>query len=416
MSATVLVASGCSTNAAQFTQLPVPDDATFTPQQQVQAPDTALQAAVTLAHALSEEGGSQRGQNTVNSPLSAIIALSLLSEGASPTAQAQLETVTGLPSSQRAQIVNGWISTIKQWDRLDEFDPDALPPTPIVHLANQIAIDNETQPAEEYLRTLSRAYDARAIQMDLGAASSKKVLDSWVEKHTGGLIKESAIQPREDLKLVLANAILFAAGWEEPFEGESTSPQPFTTASGEVVTTDTMTGDLYTVVAEESGWLAAQLRYQDGLEATVILPPVGTLPDQLTAPMYEKLIAKIDSGQPQDVELSLPKYETTSTLDLAKVMKKLGATEVFQPEARPLPQLDTEDDLAVGEAIQQARIEVNEDGTKAAAVTEIGVKVMGMPVEGEEIRIDRPFLTVVRSQDLPVPLFWAQIGNPKTGQ
>ena len=405
-----LLASACSASQWQSHELPAPDDAVFAPVTDSQAAPAAMEAAVVLGQSLNRQAFTQGSVNAVSSPLSAIVALAMLTEGACESAAAQLDLVTGLTDAERDQVVAAWITELQQWDRLDEFDADELPETPIVHLANQVVVDDELNPSAEFLKVLSHSYDARALQLDLGDAKSKRVLDEWVHHHSGGLIEKSSVTPRKDLRLVLANAVLFAAKWDEPFKASDTYPQPFTTANGATVDAQMMHATFFRPIADVDGWQAITLPYRDGFDALLILPPEGATPADLSAATYRQLQAMTGTAEP--VEVALPSFEITASSDLATVMQTLGATDVFETDQRPLTGIDPDQDLAVGEAVQQARIKVGEDGTVAAAVTEIQVKELAAPMPATQLTFDRPFLMVVRAEPIDAPLFWVEVADP----
>lgn len=406
-----LLASACGASQWQSHELPVPDDAAFTPVTDSQAAPAAMEAAVVLGQSLNQQAISQGSVNAVSSPLSAIVALAMLTEGACESAAAQLDRVTGLTDAERDQVVAAWITELQQWDRLEEFDAEELPQTPIVHLANQVVVDDELNPSAEFLKVLAHSYDARALQLDLGDAKSKSVLDEWVHHHTGGLIEKSSVTPRKDLRLVLANAMLFAAQWDEPFKASDTHPQPFTTASGGTVDAQMMHATFFRPIADVDGWKAITLPYRDSFDALLVLPPEGTAPADLPAATYRQLQEMTGVAEP--VEVALPSFEITASSDLAAVMLALGATDVFDADERPLAGIDADQDLVVGEAVQQARIKVAEDGTVAAAVTEIQVKeAMAAPPAPTQLVFDRPFLMVVRAEQIDAPLFWVEVADP----
>ena len=148
-------------------------------------------------------------------------------------------------------------------EQLRSFNPDAIPETPLVHIANNILVVGEHVVRQDYLEAAKHWYDAEISRTPL--AEAKTALDAWADLHTGGLIKQSAIVLRPDTVLVLQNALLFAARWERRFTKASTvEKQPFTRADGSTSRADLMTSTRpYTLVAGP-GWRALRLPYNGG--------------------------------------------------------------------------------------------------------------------------------------------------------
>jgi serine protease inhibitor len=157
-------------------------------------------------------------ENALVSPASLSFALALLAEGADGDTAAALDEALGASGTDRTSAYNALQGALAEHDG----DPavaqdDELPEKPVLHLANQAVIDDELKVDPAYLDRIATAFDAGFQRTDLGSDTGKKVLDAWVNQHTGGLIEKSAIEPDLDLRMVLQNAVLLAARWETPF-------------------------------------------------------------------------------------------------------------------------------------------------------------------------------------------------------
>ena len=148
---------------------------------------------------------------------------------------------------------------------LEGFDPGAIPDSPLLHVANNtlIIVDEDTRIEQSYVDAVRRWYDSEVGRV--GSDGAKAALDAWTALHTGGLIRRSAIRITPNTRLILQNAILFAARWAKPFKAENTSKgASFTRADGGRTRADMMhaTGS-YTLVKGE-GWRALRLPYATG--------------------------------------------------------------------------------------------------------------------------------------------------------
>lgn len=354
--------------------------------------------------------------NVVTSPSSVMVALGMLAEGARGATLTELESVLGASGTGRKDAFAALRGTLLRMDG----DPavvkkDKLPDVPVVHLADQVVVDDAYQVSADYLKALAEDFGAGTQKVDLASADGKRVLDAWVNHHTGGLIDKSAIEPDPYLKVVLQDAILLAARWETPFMAEGTAPRPFTLADGTQVSTETMGAAREITYAEVDGWRAARLPYVEGtLYADLILPPSGVDPASVTPEVLAKVAAALDGAQPVLLKLMLPSLDIKpDAMKLQPVLAKAGLAHLWCDTNPDLTGIGPED-LCVSQAVQRAVLKVDEEGTIAAAVTEIGVAAGSAPAEPElELRFDRPYLMQITAAETSWPLFLSAVRDPR---
>ncbi|GAB2485443.1 serpin family protein [Promicromonospora xylanilytica] len=362
--------------------------------------------------ALREAAGPE--ENALVSPASLAFALALLAEGARGETAASLDAALGASGPDRTSAYNALQGALAAHDG----DPgvvrdDELPDEPLLHLANQVVVDDELTVERDYLDALAASFDAGVQRTDLGSDGGKEVLDAWVDHHTGGLIEESAIQPDPALRLVLQNAILLAARWQTPFEEHATSDQDFTGPSG-TAPTEMLHATESWAYAERGGWAAVRLPYVDAFHADVLLPPSGTDPASVTPEVLTALTAALDAESPRLVDLALPTLELEPPLlDLAPVLEQAGLGGLY--EGPDLSGISTTTDLAVSQAFQQAYLSLDEAGTVAAAVTEVGLAEASAGLDGTAVRmtVDRPYLVRIARTETGLPLFLAAVRSPQ---
>ena len=354
-----------------------------------------------------------RESNTVVSPSSLAMALAMLTEGARGETLDALETMLGATGEQRRDAIAALRGALLAHDG----DPaaatgDELPERPIVHLANQVVTDAEYQPSLLYLDALVDVFDAGLQTTDLSSQAGMNVLSDWIKQHTGGLIEKTAIEPNPDLRLVLQDVILLAARWQLPFDANGTAPRPFTLPDGSQVETETMAGMEDWSYAEVDGWRAVRLPYVEALHADVLLPPIGVDPADVPADLLTRLSAALAAAQPSTVNLSLPTLDVgPDTLDLKPILPAIGAP-VLCSDAPDLSGIGP-GELCVLQAAQQAVLQVDEEGTVAAAVTEIGVGESAAPMPEHELAFDRPYLFTISHTETGWPLFLAAVRDPR---
>ncbi|WP_345750237.1 serpin family protein [Microbacterium rhizophilus] len=375
--------------------------------------DDVVDAARTLG--VATLGLSDEDENVVLSPGSLATALAMLAEGARGESLAELEAVLGAAGPERAEA----FAALRGALALLDGDPaaataDELPERPILHVADQVVIDDGVGVRDEFLESLTGTFDAGVQHTDLSTEQGLAPLHEWVREHTGGLIEKSAIEPDPLLKAVLQDAVLLAARWKTPFG--PASDESFTLADGTVVRTATMGAlEKEFAHAEVDGWAAVRLPYTEALHADVLLPPEGQDPAAATADVLADLDSALDAAVPGPIHLTLPTLDIESETDLLSMLPGLGLATL--PECSGAADLSgiagDPGDLCVGQAKQQAVLQVDEAGTVAAAVTELGVVQLSMPHVEAEFLFDRPFLFTVSHDQTDWPLFLAAIRDPR---
>jgi serpin B len=383
------------------------------------APATAAFVSATREVGAALLATAPAGENAVVSPSSLAVALSMLADGARGETLDELERVLAATGDERRAAVAALRTVLLPYDG----DPalvraKELPETPMVHLATQAVVDDDFTPDDAYLTTLAQWYGAGLQHTDLATDAGTEVLSAWVRHHSGGLVERTAIQPTDGLRLVLQDAVVLAAAWETPFPAHATAELPFTLADGSQVTVPTMSGAFSVPYAEVDGWRAARLPYtQGGLHADLVLPPPGTDPAHADPAVLAELAAALDDADARQVRVSLPRLDLKpDPLDLRAAIDALGAPTVLDPAAADLSAMGTSADgapLYLAQAMQQTVLQVQEDGTRAAAVTELGIEAGSAPADPVvELTLDRPFLVQIAHTTTGWPLFEAAVRNP----
>ena len=411
VAAGMLALAGCGGGAAQGTTLRGDGEARAVPL--AAAPAVAGVVDATRRIGVTTLATAPKDGNTVVSPSSLAMALAMLTEGARGETLEALETMLGATGEERRDAIAALRGALLAYDG----DPalataKELPDRPLIHLANQVVVDDGYEPSLAYLDALVDVFDVGVQTTDLSTQAGMDVLSAWIKQHTGGLIEKTAIEPDADLRLVLQDVILLAARWRTPFNPAWTAPLPFTLPDGTEVETETMGAMETWAFAEVDGWQAIRLPYVEALHADILLPPAGTDPAEASADLLARVSVALDAATPSLVVLSLP------TLDVGP--DKLGLLEILPAIGAPVLCSDGPDlsgigpgDLCVLQAAQQAVLRVDEEGTVAAAVTEIGVGESAAPQPDHELRFNRPYLFTISHAETGWPLFLAAIRDPR---
>lgn len=352
-------------------------------------------------------------ETLVTSPASAVIALSMLGTTATGEAEDQLSIVLGAPGEHRDAAVNALMGSLDPYRvPVKQIDINKLPDSPQVHLANQIVLDTGMKVESTYLDNLKTWYDAGVLETNLGTEEGFVPVNQWVKENTAGLIDKSAVSPSPTLRMILQNAAVFASSWQVPFSAHNTMISSFTTGSGERVVVEFMTATLPVRYAEVDGWQMAELPYGEdgGIVAHYVLPPEETPPTRITVDQMEALQKALT---PAHMGISIPKLDLTSSADLTNPIQRAGLTSVFSDSPSALTYISRAEDLAVSIVMQQGRLRLDEEGTVAAALTEIAVEATAALNEPPiDFVADRPHLIFISETRMGWDLFQVLVNDP----
>ena len=332
---------------------------------------------------------------------------------------------------------------------LEGFDPGAIPDAPLLHVANNtLIIDEDTRIEQSYVDAVRRWYGSEVGRV--GSDGARAALDAWTTLHTGGLIRRSAIRITPDTRLVLQNAILFAARWAKPFKAENTSKgASFTRADGGRTRADMMhiTGS-FTLVKGE-GWRALRLPYATGapdgagagagtgdrpdgagtstgtgtgdrrggtgLAMDIVLPDAVASPADLPPSTWGAATRALNRAErlPRgdfDVIVGLPRLDLNpGAVDLIPLLEELGIGIWGLELSHIAPRLILE------QAFQQTRLLVDEAGTVAASLTEAAFMrgaAHAAPRRTKRFICDRPYVLRVVDLDSGAAVFEAAVLDP----
>ncbi|MDD5208920.1 MAG: serpin family protein [Elusimicrobiales bacterium] len=273
-----------------------------------------------------------------------------------------------------------------------------------------------------YIKSLRAHYDAEAGQVDFAAKTeaARGEINGWTEKRTKGKIKElfpkGALNPLS--RLVLVNAVYFKGTWLEPFSKDMTADADFTKTGGEKVKVKMMAAPAARKAeySESDELQALRLPYKGGsLSMLVLLPREGkTLADTEKALTPEKLEAIRKGLEKRKVKVFLPRFTFSSGFTLNDTLSELGMPAAFTEGAADFSGMDGTNKLYIQTAFHKAFVEVNEEGTEAAAATGVAMGVKSMSFDMFEFRANRPFLFFIEDAKTGLILFMGRMEEPKT--
>ena len=360
---------------------------------------------------LTQVAANEEQENIVLSPLSASMLLGMLMNGADGETLAQIQAVTGFGAEASIDDINAYyLQLIQVLPDLDAYTN--------VGIANGIWVKEQFPVYEAFMQACKQNFDAQAKNVPTFVDDKVlKDINDFAAQHTNDRIKEiiNRSMVSEETMMVLLNALYFKALWKDKFDKNYTLQQTFTTLKDAKIQVDMMRlYDKRQLYAETEDCQLVELPYKgDQYVADIILPAkdtdILTWVKTLDAERWQQLIKGIYSTE---VNLGLPKFKLNYERELTDDLAALGMPAAFTPFAdfSRLSELPTYISLIK----QKTFIQVDEEGTEAAAVT-IGIDVAASagPDYVKEFIADRPFLFVIRERTYGTILFTAIIGHPE---
>lgn len=345
-------------------------------------------------------------KNVFISPLSASMALGMTMNGTATQTFDEMRQMLGFGSRPLPEINAAYQSLIELLRGLD--------PRVTFQLANAIWYDRpfEAHINQSFLDDVQGAFGAEVGPLDMGTPASVETVNTRAKDNTNGKI-EKVLDSTSDLVALLANAIYFKGDWREQFKAADTRPESFNRADGTVAQAPTMyrSGKARAALRDGVQWL--ELPYGgDAFAMSIAMPAAGTNIDTfagaLTSQTWEQgLSSMVD----YDGEMYLPKFRLAWEDTLQSPLKRLGMTSAFASGVADFTRLSTSRgrDLFVSFVKQNTFVDVNEEGTEAAAVTTVGIVETSAPAA---IRIDHPFVFAIRERLSGTILFMGKIVSP----
>ena len=238
-------------------------------------------------------------------------------------------------------------------------------------------------------------------------------INSFISKKTDGLIKKILSTPLpSDTKLVLLNTLFFEQKWLEKFDKAKTSTQDFYVQSNETIYVRMMQDLRYAEYYEDEVLQAAALPYKDTRYSMIVFLPKDKDFDFSKLNLKECVELFNTENEEQYLQIFLPKFEAHSCYDLIPVLQSMGINDVFQAGASDLSKIfTTSEKLFLNEALHEIVVKVDEEKTKAAAVTMFGAKSAGIE-DYITFRADHPFCYVIYDEQNNINLFTGIIRRP----
>lgn len=400
--ATSMSVWACGDATSEPGTTPGVDSLAALPRQLTVAEREAVASGNTFALSLLRTVTPTTATNVLLSPLSVWTALGMTLNGASGQTESEMRQTLGWGSRTRAEINTAYRDLAMLLPSLD--------PQVTVTNANGVWIRGGFTADTGFASDLRRYFDA-----DLRSAPTPQAMfdavNSWGSSKTNGMIPKVLTEPPpQNLLMLLANAVYFEGRWRNAFDVKDTKPEPFQLEGAASVTVPMMTRKGGFRVRRMADFNAIELPYGNSAYSMLLLvphsEPVNTLVSRLDSATLAATVAGLAPAG--ESRVYLPRFTVRGSKELSEALKALGMPRAFS-DAAEFPRL-------VGVAAKLGfvqhgmAIEVDEVGTKAAAVTVVGVVPVSLP---PSYRVDRPFVFLIRERFAGTILFAGVVRDPR---
>ena len=349
---------------------------------------------------------TQGSENALWSPINAYIGLSMMTELTDGASRQQILDLFGVSSTDELRQQAGAVWESAYHDNGHEIST----------LANSLWLEEGLDYDQETMDNLAYYYYASVYRGDLGSRKINNAIGAWLNNNTGGLLKNASknINLSPDTILALYSTIYFQAKWQNQFNQSNNTDDVFHAPDGDKTATfmnkklaqmNYYYGDQFSAVA---------LSLKNGSQMWFILPDEGyTTADVLADGQYMQMVLHQDwkNTKWMKVNLSVPKFDVNSTMDLKDGLQEMGVTDVFSEATSNFSEITADVPVYLTAANQSVRVQIDEEGVKAAAYIEFpGATSPEPPEEIIDFVLDRPFIFAITTDS--IPLFMGTVNNP----
>ena len=349
---------------------------------------------------------TQGSENLLWSPINAYIGLALTTELTDGASRQQILDLFGARDidALRQQVGAVWESAYN--DNGHEIST----------LANSLWLENGLNYQQDTMDNIAYYYYASVYQGDLGSQKINNAIGAWINNNTGGFLKKSTsnVNLSPDTILALYSTIYFQAKWQDEFSASKNTQDTFHAPNGDKTVTfmNKKLAQMYYYYGDNFSAVALSLK--NGSRMWFVLPDEGyTTADVLADGQYMQMVLQQDweNEKWMKVNLSVPKFDVNSTMNLRGGLQEMGVTDVFNEGAANFSEITGDVPIFLTAANQSVRVQIDEEGVKAAAYIEFpGAMSPEPPKEIIDFILDRPFIFAITTDN--IPLFMGTVNNP----
>lgn len=348
-------------------------------------------------------------KNIFVSPSSVALALAMTYNGADGSTQEAMAKALEL-QGLNLQQVNSNYAELKT--SLENPDPEVT-----LNIANSLWADQNVNLKSDFIRNNQEFYQAKVTNLNLADSETPNKINSWVKENTQGKIDKIVDKIDPNQVLFLLNAIYFKGSWKQEFDQEKTAQLPFYLSSGEEKQHPMMSQSGEYKYYESEKFQAVSLPYgQSGRVSFYVFLPkqnsdLNSFYESLNAANWEKWMSQFAF---REGSVRLPRFKMDYETTLNDALSALGMEEAFTDNAN-FSEMGS--NLKISQVKHKTFVEVNEEGTEAAATTSVGIQLTSAQLPSQQpfnMIVDRPFFCAIRDNQTGTVLFMGSIVEPLT--
>ncbi|MDP4291681.1 MAG: serpin family protein [Bacteroidota bacterium] len=359
-----------------------------------------------FAFTLFNKAGTQEtNDNLFISPFSVSVALSMTLNGAGGSTKTGMGNTLGF-SGQDLIAINDYNKLLS--NQLQHIDNAVT-----FNIANSIWYRNTFSVSSSFITTNKTYYNAEVSALDFTSPSAVNTINNWVSAKTNNAIPNIITIIPSNMVMYLINAIYFKGSWSNKFDAAKTSDQNFYKEDQTVVQCKMMTQNTTFPVYTNDTYTAVELPYGQGnFLMTILLPNTGkTTADVITNFNAENWNAINDGLVPTSIQINFPRFKTSYETTLNSLLSSMGMADAFNSNIADFTGINAQGGLYISEVKHKTMVEVNEEGTVAAAVTSVGITITAI-MEPRIINVNKPFVFVISEKSTGAILFTGRIMDP----
>ncbi|MHC4289719.1 MAG: serpin family protein, partial [Planctomycetota bacterium] len=363
--------------------------------------------------------------NLFYSPYSISTALAMTYAGVKGQTAEQMADTLNFPKC-KGNDSPGWMRTTEQFHKafgrvIDRLNQQGQKGDYQLSIANALWGQKDYRFLDSFIQLNSKHYKAGLENVDFVNETEKArvKINQWVEDKTNEKIKNLIPQGTLNAltRLVLTNAIYFKGNWAEQFDKDMTKNADFFVSSDKTVTAPLMYQKEDFKYGQSDTLQLLELTYKgEDLSMLILLPKekdgLADMEKELTTRNLAEWQKKMHK---QEVEVFLPKFKMTSQFSLAETLEKMGMPDAFDVGKADFSGMTGNKDLFISAVLHKAFVEVNEEGTEAAAATGVMMS-LSMALEQPVFRADHPFVFIIKDNNTGSILFVGRVVDPTTGE
>ncbi|WP_169802726.1 serpin family protein [Neobacillus soli] len=354
---------------------------------------------------------ADRHGNIFISPMSLFMALSMLSNGADGVTKTEIAKVLQNEGMDVNELNKANVSLMSILNR----DSKEIQ----LNVANSIWLNKDYHFQTEFAQKNKDYFNAKIQEIEINDSQSPKMINNWVKQSTNDKIEKIVDTPLDSsLVAILINAVYFKGNWKYEFDKKLTEKRPFYLDNGTTKEVPVMSLNEKLAYLENENFQAVSLPYGNGeMSMNVFLPMVNSSLVELKKMLtYDNWKTWNSEFHEEKGTIMLPKFQLEYEVLLNDTLKRIGMKTAFSEGAEFTKMIKETDPIWISKVKQKSFIDVNEEGTEAAAATSIEMVKESAPLDGPfHMEVNRPFFISITDNKTDMILFMGSISNPQEG-